>query len=224
MVGDVVKAVLLRARCSFELSTFHVAEKASLNIEGNAFFYDILILDSEEKESLKLVQMVRKVNNQASILFIVRQVSDLPALLRYRPSGSIFDAGDTKHIVENFRTAYREQMSLTSYFTVKTRESLIKIRFGDILFFESSQRVVKLYTAKEKKQYSFYAKLDDVYEKLPKNQFVKCHQSFAVNLMAVERLDRISRQFILVSGHAVDISKRSYTEVSERFEVFAHIA
>ncbi|MCL2003716.1 MAG: LytTR family transcriptional regulator DNA-binding domain-containing protein [Oscillospiraceae bacterium] len=222
-VESVIKATLLKAGCGSEVYTYHTADRAFQNLSADAFFYDILILDAEDEETPKLAQLVRTTNFQASILFMVRKLSDLSALLRHRPTAAITDAGDAKHILDCFKIAYREQLGIPSYFTVKTRNNMIKVRHGDILFFESNQRVVTLHTSKERRNYSFYAKLDEVYEKLPKHLYIKCHQSYVVNLPAVERLDKLTKRFILRSGQAVEISKRAYADTVEAFEAFCGI-
>lgn len=55
---------------------------------------------------------------------------------------------------------------------------------------------------------------------LPKDVFIKCHQSFIVNMEAVKALDKVNRRFILTSGSTVDISKRMFPEVVEAFQVY----
>lgn len=219
-IGNTINEALRRARCSFEISTYYAVGKAKQHIDSDAYFFDVLLLDADDSQSYILAQTVRRINLQASIIFIGGGSVDMYTILKYRPSGFICDWRSPAHILEAFRTAYQEQVNIGSFFTVKNKDSIYKINYRDIRYFESNQRIITLHTFKKTSNISFYAKLDDIYEKLPHSHFVKCHQSFIVNMEAIKKLDKVSRRFTLYSGEAIDISKRAYADVVALFETF----
>lgn len=58
------------------------------------------------------------------------------------------------------------------------------IHYRDILYFEKLKRKVLIYTLTENTPYSYYATMTELSEKLPAF-FVRCHNSYIVNLDAV---------------------------------------
>lgn len=78
----------------------------------------------------------------------------------------------------------------------------------DILFMESSLRLIKVHT--EDEFFETYGKLGDLLEQLP-DHFVRCHQSFVVNLDAIESLDSDTAH--LIDGRTVPVSRRMRTTV-----------
>lgn len=90
------------------------------------------------------------------------------------------------------------------------------IRPRDILFMESSLRLIKVHTRDE--FFETYGKLGDLLEQLP-DHFVRCHQSFVVNLDAIESLD--ANEAHLIDGRSVPVSRRMRTTV--RRALFSHI-
>lgn len=62
---------------------------------------------------------------------------------------------------------------------------LISIKIKQIIYIESEKRKVHIYT--ESGKYSFYSKLSDI-ENLLNQDFVRCHQSYIVNVNKIEKL------------------------------------
>lgn len=80
-----------------------------------------------------------------------------------------------------------------------------KVRLKDILFVESNKRKIIVYEAE--RQIKAYEKLDEIHEELPVN-FVRCHQSYIVNLDYVRHLNEGC--FLLYGGMEVPVSKGRY--------------
>lgn len=87
---------------------------------------------------------------------------------------------------------------------------------ADIRFLESRLHVVTVHTARG--TIEVYGKLSDLLDLLPA-RFVRCHQSFAVNLDAVDALEASSLS--LVSGERVPVSRRMRPAVREA--LFSHL-
>lgn len=66
-------------------------------------------------------------------------------------------------------------------FVYKVRRDIYKVKVNDIVYLESTKRIVTLYLA-DGSQKEFYGKLRDVfYEQLQKFDFLLIHASFAIN-------------------------------------------
>ena len=84
------------------------------------------------------------------------------------------------------------------------------IRPEDILYVESDRRNVIVHTRTA--THRAYAKLADILDQLPPH-FVRCHQSYAINLDNVSRLE--AESVTLSSGEAVPVSRRWRPSVRE---------
>lgn len=222
---QVINNLVLKLRCSSRIVSIYSTAELAETISKDPFCYDIMIFDCENPNSYELAGAVRQENLLSSLVFITTENISLHSLLKYRPSGVITDTADAKKIFNGVKTAFSEQRRLqnarkNACFIAKTREKLLKINHTDIDYFENRQRVVTLYGNGGVEQISFYATLENVYESLPKNQFIMCHQSMIVNVSSIKTIDRTNKLILLNCGKAVEISKRHYTEVLTFFESY----
>lgn len=218
---NVIKTVLSNVKTRCELTYCSNAEKVLSNQNDSMNLYDIIFLDAQDEQCLYAAKRIRQKNFYVSIIFTADPDQNIFDLLQYRPSAVINDVEDKKQILNALQYAYNEQRQLRPYFTVKNKDTLMRIPFSDIIYFESKLRVVVLYTKKQ--AIEFYSKLGDVLPLLPQDTFVRCHQSYIVNLAQVNSLDKANRCFNTGLGKNIEISKSYYTEVLSKFDEFLRI-
>lgn len=211
------RTTLKTSRISGELSYTTDHQKVLDNISASANYYDILILSAADKLCLKVAEALRSKNLIASLIFICGE-NELHSIIRYRSSAVIHDTAAPEQVSDALRFACAEQQRTRSYFTVRNKDIMMRINYSDIYYFESQKRIVTVHTLN--KDVEFYAKLSDVQSLLPENEFVRCHQSFIVNMNMVSRLDKASRCFYTLSGTPIEISKSLYPQVSAAYERF----
>ena len=215
---DAAVAILRAASVKCELTALKNLKKAEENFAADKQYYDILILSAEDPACLALANRMRRKNAVFSLIFTAGEAVSVKPLLRFRPSALITGGAEDTAFGDALRFCCAEQMRYLSHFTVKNKGSLLRIPFEEIRFFESRQRLVILHGTH--RTVEFYAKLSEVQEKLPQDIFLRCHQSFLVNMQAVSRLDRSNRCFVLNSGATIEISKANYTQAAARYEAF----
>lgn len=90
-----------------------------------------------------------------------------------------------------------------NYFFIRGNKQgeLIKIYFDEILYIESLQNYVKLYT--EKEMHITYLTLKEFEFKLNRNNFLKVHKSYVINLDRIER--HINNELYMENNVAVPI-------------------
>ena len=69
------------------------------------------------------------------------------------------------------------------------------------------------------KRYYFAAKLDHIAEQLS-SDFIRCHQSYLVNMHMIRQFDSKNHTFWLQSNEEIPISRRAYKETKECYEMF----
>lgn len=227
--GDVSKSQEIFQQTKDSVRSLHnnceitfVRESAQLekNLEVFPLYYDIYIFDSANEDCLKISHKIRSSNLIASIIYIVHNnVKQLLRVIKYRPSQVLSEDVKAEELQVALKYCIGEQNRCRPYFTVKTRDSLKRIKYGDILYFESNQRKISLHTSKQ--IIEFYGKLNDVEALLPMDSFVRTHQSYIINMERISELDKVSRFFKLDNGTMIEISKSQYSYAAEKYEKYA---
>lgn len=95
---------------------------------------------------------------------------------------------------------------------LQIKKEVISINLKDINYVESNLRTIIIHCDEIKE--TIYKKLNEIEEILPDN-FIRCHQSYIVNMEKVNILAR--NKFILKTGDKVPISQSKYRETKDRF-------
>lgn len=88
-----------------------------------------------------------------------------------------------------------------------------RIAYREIEFIESRRNVL-LVRLENGEEHRIYAKLDDVERELDGHGFLRCHQSYIVNM---ERVRVVEKDFILASGARVPIRQREAKAIREAY-------
>ena len=213
--ADILRA--LRLKC--ELTYTNSAEAFPQGKNARNQPYDILILDGQDEACIRLASHIRSKNLIVSIIFFnAPRDLKLKEIIRFRPSYTTLLSEDNSDLDKALQWCCREQLHAHPYFPVKNKDVQMKVDYDNIWYFESKQRIVVMHTSQQ--AIEFYAKLSDVFASLPGDEFVRCHQSFIVNMNKVRTLEKANRLFILNSGTAIEISKSQYSSVVAEYENF----
>lgn len=206
-------------KCNVKCELTHTGDVAKLlgNLSQDKKYYDVLVFNAQDAIALRIARDLRKVNMTAAIIFTNLDNTKLNDLLKYRPSAMI-DVRNSAQVTEALEFCIREQIQNRHYFTIRNKEALLRINFEDISHMESRQRIAVVYAGG--KVYEFYAKLGDIYQSLPQDTFVRCHQSYIVNMNYVCALDKSARCFHLHSGEAIEISKANYAQTLTQYTAY----
>lgn len=219
---DAVGAAMRAKPVAFELTQSTDPGKTAAQLVKDPLRWDVLILRAGEETGLRLAAIQRRGDLTASIIFVCPAGTAIRPLLRFRPGAVLAEADGGAELAEALTRACAEQLRQHRYFIVKNKDMLMRVDVRDILYFESSQRVVTLHAKKQ--NVVFYAKLTDVLPRLPQTMFLRSHQSYLVNIAAVRAFDRTERRLRLSNGEEIEVSRGFYPEVSRRLEALAERA
>lgn len=207
---------------TYHLTTCGNYDDAVSRLKGSAKDADIFFLDfSDYQKAIRLTGFLWEKNFRASWVYVDGTADHLYQALIMRPSACLFDSGNAKDalIVLKRLEQYHQRLQKEHYFTFKCEGEYVRIPFEEISYFESSAKKVMLRQSKSDKAYCFTAKLDEIAGQLPP-QFLRCHQSFLVNMQMVRRLDTQNHVFLLHSNEEILISRRCYQQAREQYEQF----
>ena len=116
------------------------------------------------------------------------------------------------------RAVARIENSENQTFHYRYRQANCVVPYQDILFFENAGRKVRIYTKKSQEPYEFYEKLDDVMLRLDK-RFVRCHNSYVVNL---SRVDIYRKGSFVIGDQEIPISRKYSKLCKEAFDDYVN--
>ena len=179
---------------------------------------DILIIDTEVRgySGISIAEEIRNANPNTQVIF---------ESVHHKYAQDIFRASPVyflnKPVQEDvFRKAIdrcKEKLDLVDRKTVSLKRSGRVYQFvcRDVLFIESSKRKITIHTVNN--DVDLYAKLDEI-EELFDDSFIRCHQSFFVNMDCIRVLQK--NHFILKDGSSIPISQSRFFAVRDRYEEF----
>jgi len=198
---DLIGEYCLINNISSEVATFSSAEDffASWPIELDILFLDIML---DEINGIEIATKVRKSNERVMITFTTSNP-------QFSLSGYAVDALDylikpvSKELL--FRTLdkaiHRLDISRHNYFTVNNNDGFFVINTMDIHYIELLNRKLIIHT--KSGPVTCLRTLQYMEVQLP-DTFFRCHNTFLVNLQAVES---VQGPDIVVAGNTIPISK-----------------
>ena len=104
--------------------------------------------------------------------------------------------------------------SADEYLFIKSENKLVKLKYDDILFVESMGDYVKFVT--NDKKYISHNTISGVNDKLDKNQFMRVHRSYVINL---HKIDDIRENDLFINGIEIPISRNLKSEVIKKLTI-----
>lgn len=99
-------------------------------------------------------------------------------------------------------------------FSVNRRKK--KLLFSQIIYIESRNKYCHIFT--ESEEYKVLAKLSDLEKQLDDSRFLRCHQSYIVNMDWVEKAGK--HEFMLKNGASVPVRRRERGVVMTEYEEY----
>lgn len=180
--------------------------------------YDIIFLDMymDKRNGIEVAKKLRNMNYRGNIIFLT--VTEEFAVQSYdvEASGYLVKPHDINKISAVLDRLLRNYENVKTY-QIKKRNVIIKVPYSDIEYIESNNsKCILRHTDGTK--YTIYKKLNDIEEELNNKTFLRCHQSYLVNM---NKIDSVDTDFTMKSGDVVPIRTRNFNEI--RNEYFDYI-
>lgn len=177
-------------------------------------WFDVIVLDMilENENGLEIANRLRDIGYKGNIIFWTsdkkhfREAFDVGAV-QYAIKGKEY--GRMYSAIDEILSQMRDET-----LTFKTRGELRRLEYRDIEYIESRARACYIFTT-DGQCYVTVSKLNDLEEKLSDKRFLRCHQSFLVNM---DHIQSVSDNFTMESGDIVQIRQRNAREIKEKYE------
>lgn len=199
---------------SIKADVFYSGEKL-YDALSHVQHYDLIFLDIE-LPFMNGVDLGNKIrteleNERTHIVYISGKQAYAMVLFAVRPMNFLVKPISEKTVIENVERAMRLSQMYDSFFEFKFGKEYFRIPYGDILYFESSNRKIQIHTKYGIKE--SYGRISTLEKKTPPN-FVRIHHSYLVNRMYVTYWK--SEEILLTGTISLPVSQ-SYRKSVGRF-------
>lgn len=203
---------------SHEVSVYSDADSLLADIENKMIRYDLYLLDifmEDSMNGIELAERLRKVQEEAVICFIstsddfYREAYDLYAvqyLIKPVQEESL------KKLLRKVQKNFARDSEKTLIYSWWGKNGAIPYR--KVRYISSRGHTLSIYCTDGKIQEST-GKLSELALQVCGNTFMRCHQSFLVNMYHVDSLRGME---LMVAGEQIPISRRYYAEVKKRYQ------
>lgn len=215
-----------------EKLVFRIAEKHMIKVDTEVYYnslgleenilggakYDILFLDIQMKnhDGIIAAHNIRKIDINVLIVYISGYSNLAEKVFEVNAFDFIRKPIDINRFEKCFLRAHNNIIMNAVNFQCHYKKEWLKFSIGEILYFESSKRKIKIYLTKENVE-EFNGKMDEVAESLKSSKipFLRIHQSYLVNFHFIRSFSRT--EIRLVNGKTLPVSLERHNEIKEQY-------
>ena len=183
--------------------------------KGEKQYPGILIVDIDDDGGcgIDLAGQMQDRYRNMKVIFIAQSALSVTEIFRASPSNFFLKPVKTERLVSAVEKLIEEiEQEDRNYFVVTFKGCVFQVRTRDILYFESQKRTVTLHCRDEK--WVVYRKLDEIQAEMP-DYFVRCHQSYLVNMHAVAGMKAFKLE--LDQGKQLPVSRPRYRQAKSLY-------
>ena len=196
----------------FELVPYQYGMNFLYDMEEGAYF-DMAFLDIYMEDTMgnQIAHQLRAMGYHGEIVFLT--ASSVFAIEGYDVDASGYllkplDYGKLEMVMDRIT-----RNIAPSTYQIRHRTTVTKLAYHEILYIESNNSKCILHT-ESGESYTVYKTLNTIEKELGDRRFLRCHQSFLVNM---DHIKQIGKQFLLSNGDYVPIRQRGVKAVRQAY-------
>jgi len=216
LISSYVSKIINNINIEFKISTFNDGEEFIEHVSSSKESYDIVFLDIYMKFSngINTAKKIREFDKECKIIFITSSKEHAIESYEVRALYYILKPIEEDKLKDAIFIAIEDLNLNDKNIVIKNKKGSYKIIYKDILYAESSARVVMIHLVSGQ-TISFYSKLKDFIELIQDDRFIRCHKSFVVNM---HHVIKIEGNYIFMSGNLkIPISSVNSGTVKEKY-------
>lgn len=218
---------------------FSIVGECDNSTEGIKLFNklkpDVVFLDVQlrEGDGLSCASIMADINPKAKLIFATAHSEYMPeAFLVYAFDYLIkpFNVERVNHTLERIKDLQKPDEKPTmdkivryekglEKLLVKSKESMSFVTINDIILIQREDNSTVIYTQRD--SFTTSASLSDIEEKLDKDQFIRSHKSYIINLSQITKILPYGRWTYIVKFKDIDkdalITSEKYEEIKKMF-------
>lgn len=218
LLKKIVTTLLIEKGLEYEVSTFSNGEDLLNAMQEKSFTLLFLDIMMENMDGIDLGKQIRNHDLDTEIIYCTSSQEFLLASYEVFALGYVLKPYDTVQIARLLDYfIHKHGVVSTKYIMVKSNFTKRKIFFDEIIFVESMNKVVLFHT-NTSGEIKVYDKLGNIEKELSNGNFLRCHQSYIVNMDFVVRMDET--EFITITNQVVPIRRKDRKLLRERYNEY----
>lgn len=216
---SIVESVLEESETKAKMYTFTDASAMSDQVLSSC---DIALLDIDfdgaHYTGMDIARRLRSFRNDAIIIFVTNFIEYAPEGYEVQAFRYVLKRDIHNDLKPNLILALDHLSKET--LSIQINGEIISIPLDDILYLEVQQHNVTAITRKQtldkkQKEYSFYASLSELEERLEPLGFLRIHKSYLVNMKHLKKFQ--CREALLDNGITLRVGEKSYAEKKQKY-------
>ena len=208
--------VLYAYDSSFQILTYSDGERLLEDWSEHKILFDILFLDINMPllSGIDIARKIQSSSNDMKIIFV--SLSDK----YYSEAYEVFAFNYIIKPVNSEKLNYIIDKALNDIIKVRCRQisfkyktSKFRIYCKDIMYIESRNKNIYFHM-KDEKILQCYSKLAIILKQLPEEYFIRCHQSFAVNIFYITEM---TDKYFRIDTEIINISNKYRKTTKDRY-------
>lgn len=202
------RSILDHLAVDYEMNLFNSSKDFLHAFLDKGKRFDLMLLDivMAEPNGMDLAHLIRKDDSDGAIIFITSNPDF--ALLGYDVQALHYLIKPAKQdVLERLIKSDYNNRFQTNFYIFETGTQMVRVAVQEIVCLETVGRKVEVTLQSGVVYYN--GKLSELLEELANEQFVRCHQAFALNIRNIQELNY--NEAITCTGKSISVS-RTYTK------------
>lgn len=186
-------------------------------------FYNLIFMDVELNQEngfngIDIGKYIREglCQYDVQIVYISDKVEYAMELFQNHPFDFLIKPLDEMRLVSLLNKAIVAKLGKGKIFHFTVQKKLYQIGTDEIMFFTSYLRVIEVHTPNQ--IYSFYGRLQEIKEKVPKDNFILAHRSYLLNISYIKIIE--SDNIELMDGTRIPMSRGNRKMVKKQYREY----
>lgn len=175
--------------------------------------YDLIFLDIYMADVLGIdvARKLRKINYNGDIVFLTATPDFAVDGYEVEATGYLLKPHSYEKLCRVLdRVTKNYDMDI---YRIRQRNSFVSVPYNEILYVESNNSKCILHS-KDNNTYVIYKRLTEIENELDDSRFLRCHQSYLVNMNYIRKVDK---HFELSNGDTVCIRQRNIKAIKQEY-------
>lgn len=204
----------------YETETFTEESLIRQRVEQLDFKFDLIfiVMTGTETLGLEMAEYIRNRNIDVDIIFVADTADYITEGFRYRAFNYLVEPIDYDRFAYEMSQYLAEKRKYQKdYLSVSIHGKQQMIVLSLVKYFVSDVRKIIVYFQDDRPSLEFYGKLNDMQSQLEEMGFLRCHQSYLVNMRKIERL---AGDTLVIQDEELSISRKYADHVKEQWNKF----
>ncbi|MCB2296455.1 LytR/AlgR family response regulator transcription factor [Clostridium tagluense] len=216
IISIFISKIIENLNISFKITVFNQGLDLMEHMRSPKESFDILFLDIYMKDSngIDIARKIREFDEECKIIFITSSQEHAIDSYEVRATYYILKPVNEEKLSTAIKIAMEGLDKENKQILIINKKGSYKVLYKDILYGESKARIVNIYL-KSHEVITFYSKLEDFFQKLQDERFLKSHKSFIVNMDYISKIENNS--IFMINNSNIPISIANITEIKEKY-------